>query len=684
MSLALQPPCGPFTFCAEPSLPRGPDRLEWTHAEVIARADDILRQAGINKNHVLQTNFLDYADTVRDVVKDWARDRIFHNRGFLEALKRLRDDFEEVVRRDPGCLYTPANATALAFHKSLARTRYFHGGNRISKTQSAAQDNYWVLTRQHPYRPLPPVGGSVFVIGTDYQNYGPKTFVTKYIYGENGNPLSPLFPEDGKWFYHYDERKHILTVACPDCAKADKAQSCPGHHIKPTLTLYSDMGRPQSIAGAAFAQGQLDEQIGYGFWAECLKRINTVPNSGLVVTETPILGRAWWTYPILKLAAKRPPEENIIPGTNRPIIEVFTCSAYDGGLVPKAEIDADAQQMTEPERRARIFGEHVAASESAIFDLPTLLQMREECREPVKGTLYIEAETPFGLVREDSSSNEKNATALLGLIKEKDAAWIHFRADEAGFLNIFEPAARNTQYFITADVAKGLTKGDFSCADVWKVVQVGMDLCIEQVAQYHGWINSSEYGCELMKLAIQYNSAPLVIERTGPGDATINKVRELGYWNLYQDLNAPAATRLQFGHLYGVDTNISTKPVMVALLQSCIKDRATGRRSLSFRCEASIEELENYIQEPSESGKTITFHAAGTMKDDRVMSAAIGAFVLKTNPGAVYSYTLAQKYEEQKLVDKRDWITKKFWDKQHKSEARARAFRARHQRVPHA
>lgn len=640
-----------------------------TYNEVIQRADKILRGAGIDKSHVLQTNFIDYADAVRDVVKDWDRARQNYHRPFLESLKQLRDDFEALVQKDPAMLYVPANDMARRFERSLAQIRYVHGGNRISKTQTCSVDNYRVVTRQHPFRPLPPPGGSVFIIGVDFKNYAPAVFETKYVYGEAGNPLSPLFPEGGKWFHHYDNRKHILTVSCVECAEAGKAMQCPGHHIKPVIRLFSDYEKPSSLAGAQYAQGQLDEQIQRGFWAEAMQRTATVPNSGLVVSETPVLGKGFWTYTDLKLKYDNMSKtENRVGDSGRPLLEVFSCTMREGGLVPEDEIRARESLMTEPQRRARINGEHVADLESAIFDQAVLFSMRDECYDGQKGTLFLRATVDGSEVLEDATSNERNASVLLGRMKSKDRSWINFRNDDDGPLSIYSPPDPLEQYVVTADVAKGLTRADYSSGDVWRIFPEGMDLVMEQVAQWHGWINSSEYGCELMKLAAWYNNALLVVERTGPGDATLNKLRELGYWNLYQDLNAPAATRIQYGHLYGVDTQANTKPVMIALLQSCIKDKTTGRRTIRLHCVSSIEELENYVQSPSESGKSITFQAAGTMKDDRVMSAAIAAFVVKTNPGAVYDFNLAQKLRMKREVDTRDWITQKFWAGLHKQQ----------------
>lgn len=633
----------------------------------------VLRDNGIDLNTVSTANVLEFSDTVKAIFEGWDRRKQKRNLHFLEALKELRDDAEAIIRKDPGCVYVPANPTALAFHQSLARTRYFHGGNRITKTTAGNLDNYWVLTRQHPYRPLPPPGSSVFVVGTNYQTYGPKTFETKYITGENANPLSPLFPEGGKWFNHYDPRKHILTLACEECAEKGVALQCPNSHTKPTLTLYSDLGSPNAIAGAAFAQGHLDEQIAYKFWAECLKRINTVPNSGMIVTETPIFGKAWWTYPILKLASK---EKEVIPGTTRPIVETFTCSQFEGGLVPEAEILADMKQMTEPEIRCRIYGEHIAANEMMIFDAVRLMEMHDDTREGIRGTLFINAGDEDNPVLEDANVPERTASVLLSKMKITDR-WINFRADDGGQLRIFDLPSRVEQYMISADVARGLTKGDYSSADVFRVHPVGPLLHAEQVAHYHGHLNSTEYGEVLYKLAAFYNNALLAVERNGPGDATLNKLRELGYPRLFVDLTNPAAARLAFDSFYGVDTNVATKPVMISMLKSMIKDKATGTRSIILHAKESIEEMENFIQEPSESGKTMTFHAAGQAKDDRVMSAAIGAYVLRTNPDTVYDAALALRLRHVEVEDNRDAMTKKFWAGVSRDQKRAKAARQR-------
>src|SRR6185369_12240583 len=145
------------------------------HAEVIRQAAKIVRRAGLEDSPLCTSNFLDYADLVKDIIANWPRKK---RTAKGEGLKEIRDDFEALVASDPLMIYKPAHHVSLEFHQSLAKWRYFRGGNGISKAQSAVADNYWVVTRQHPYRPLPPAGGSVFVIGTNFSKYAPAVFET--------------------------------------------------------------------------------------------------------------------------------------------------------------------------------------------------------------------------------------------------------------------------------------------------------------------------------------------------------------------------------------------------------------------------------------------------------------------------------------------------------------------------
>lgn len=634
---------------------------------VVYKAKQILEDAGLEDSQLAESNFLDYADLVKDVVANWPNQKRLDKKRwlvpFMRGLQAMRDDFAYIVERDPMCIYKPAHHVSMEFHKSRAKVRYFYGGNRISKTQAGGAEIYWTLTRSHPYWPLPPIASSCFIIGTNFSKYAPNVFEKKYIRGEAGNPLSPIFPENGKWLHKYDDRKHIITIACRDCADDGRAKQC--SHLKGTLTLFSDVEGPGVLAGGQYARGQLDEQIAYDFYPESMERLKTVPFSGLVVSETPIFGKSWWTYTLLKRKGDGPKEENsytLQSGETVPWVSLHTIDQYSAGLTPKEEIDASKQTMQPHEVAARIYGEHVASTEHAVFDLTELGVMLDECLEPLRGQLFLTIPAGLGDEKDEivESDSEPSRMAMQLIDDWRHACRVMWREEDGGPFRIWEKPQPLGQYVIGVDVAKGLTKGDYSCGDVYKMQPVGLDIHLEQVAQYHGHVNPRFYGNDLYKLGKYYNEAWLIIERNGPGDATIQRVKETGYGRIYQDVNDIAAQKDIADPVYGVDTNQASKPIIVSLLQSVIKDRQTGQRTIKIRCKESIEEMQYFIQRPSESGKTFQFEAMGSFKDDRVIGAALAVYSTKSGYG-LYDYSLAKRRAKEREFEGKDEHTKKFW-----------------------
>jgi hypothetical protein len=179
----------------------------------------------------------------------------------------------------------------------------------------------------------------------------------------------------------------MIQIACKACALENKARSCP--HPKSSVTLFSDTAGSGVLAGGQYAQGHFDEQIQHEFFTEGKQRIKTVPNSGIIVTETPLYGRSWWTYGELVPLGKKGAPENLVPGTDKPLISLHSIDQFSAGLVPHERILADMKTMTEPEIEARIYGKHIAANEMAVFDLQVLYDMRSELRKPQLGVLEL-------------------------------------------------------------------------------------------------------------------------------------------------------------------------------------------------------------------------------------------------------------------------------------------------------
>jgi hypothetical protein len=150
-------------------------------------------------------------------------------------------------------------------------------------------------------------------------------------------------------------------------------------------------------------------------------------------------------------------------------------------------------------------------------------------------------------------------------------------------------------------------------------------------------------GSSPLQLAVWYNSALVVIELTGGyGEAVMLKMRqEYCYWNLFRDENNKAQAEHRMDSRFGVETNIRTKPFMIAALQQFINDRA-----IDIWCEATISEMVAFEQERTQSGLTTRYRGVGGSHDDRVMSLVIRASVALSS--AVLEFT---QNEPEGLLD---------------------------------
>lgn len=124
----------------------------------------------------------------------------------------------------------------------------------------------------------------------------------------------------------------------------------------------------------------------------------------------------------------------------------------------------------------------------------------------------------------------------------------------------------------------------------------------------------------------------------------VRSLKEWGYWNVFRDSSDPAQLEFSADPILGLDTNVRTKGMMVAMLQQCIKDRATGRRTIVVRCEDTLEELGCYQQSRTEKG-TVTFAGQSGMHDDRVISLMLGVYAAKAF--GCYNYQLEARLAKE-------------------------------------
>lgn len=604
-------------------------------------ARKILRVRGLDDTATYD-NFLDFAGLVSDVARDLTpkeKSQLgFDLKEWAENFRRMYDNFDKLVQSDPMMLYRPANQAAFEFHSSPAYIRYFRAGNRTSKTQSGYAEHYLIATGQHKWRKFSQPPSSTFIVaGLPFTTYAPGVFERKFLTGEDANPLSPMFPVGGKWFYHYDERQHTITLACPTCAQEGKAGTCP--HPKSTIKLFSNENGWEVLQGAAYLMGHFDEHVDESFFAEARQRTKTVPGGCLIVTGTPLHGYEAWEHRLLtRVWEAGSPENRMDPDDvqSPPLVSLHQVDQYTAGLVPHSVIKMEQALMDEFEIDSRIYGRPAPLAKNPVFDRKILQQLRANARNPLRGALSLEVEKPFIAVTPDDK--------------------IVFRTDLEGEVRVWEKPDPDGVYICSVDTAAGLqdrTKdktGDASCATVLKLGQSGLGITLEMVAQYHGWRTPYEYADLLFLLGTYYNSALMVIELTGGlGIAVMQRLRnDHVYWNLYREASDATHVEMRLDGRLGIDTNASTKPFMIASLKQFIKE---GR--IKIPCTATISELTAFEQENTGRGgvalSSPRFRGAGGAHDDRVMSLAIG-----TSTALTYTPLIAQfQGQLMRKVDKK-------------------------------
>lgn len=140
-------------------------------------------------------------------------------------------------------------------------------------------------------------------------------------------------------------------------------------------------------------------------------------------------------------------------------------------------------------------------------------------------------------------------------------------------LLMLEPPREGFTYVIGADVADAEGEAD---EDGERAFSVGCVYCCntrDQIAEWRGHLDPTDWGDELVKLGYFYNTALLVVERNNMGRLTEHRIRQLQYpshrrfrwpdWNV----GPHALTKKEMW-----ETNATTKVLMIGALRQWIKD----------------------------------------------------------------------------------------------------------------
>jgi hypothetical protein len=201
-----------------------------------------------------------------------------------------------------------------------------------------------------------------------------------------------------------------------------------------------------------------------------------------------------------------------------------------------------------------------------------------------------------------------------GYLKSTPDNILHTRLEEnaSGYVSMWTPPKVGHAYLLSADVAEGLEKGDFSSAHV--LDREDLSVC----AEWHGHIDPDLFAEELAMLGNLYNTAIIGCEDNFHGSTVNRALRRLGYPNLYyrMELDDRGSRKVQ---KLGWRTDMASRPIMIDDLAALIRE--------GFNCPSkeTVEELMSFIVKPDGRAE-----AEASSFDDRVISAAIGVQLAKT------------------------------------------------------
>lgn len=238
-----------------------------------------------------------------------------------------------------------------------------------------------------------------------------------------------------------------------------------------------------------------------------------------------------------------------------------------------------------------------------------------------------------------------NSTALEAMLKLKRAPRLignvdvtgKFGTDPSGFLWVWELPKPGMSYVIAGDPSEGLSMNDPSAAVVMERVSAKI------VAVWHGYKDPDQFGEDLVGMGRWYNRAVVGPEDNNHGIATIIKMRDLGYDNIYKRLIYDTMSQRNTEKL-GWHTDLKTKPMMVGEAKAMIREGQVDipdERILIEMLSYEEKEKSNPDQEYKKMGAALGSH------DDLVIATCI-ALQLRKFTSAPFADDLPTSYLNRK------------------------------------
>jgi hypothetical protein len=209
-----------------------------------------------------------------------------------------------------------------------------------------------------------------------------------------------------------------------------------------------------------------------------------------------------------------------------------------------------------------------------------------------------------------------------------------------GNLEIWEYPGWDSNYVIAADVALGVGQ-DYSAAVV-------MDTDRKVIGLYRdSYIDPSKFGDLLFYLGRYYNNALLTVESNSMGVATLSRLAQMNYINLYKQTKISSISKEE-GMVPGFRTTQVTKPHIIGNLKNAVENDDIWIASKTI-----IQELKDYVS--TDSGRT---EAAPGCHDDTIMATAIALETLRTHYDklTINKVPWSQKADDYLLNDDTQWL----------------------------
>jgi hypothetical protein len=183
-------------------------------------------------------------------------------------------------------------------------------------------------------------------------------------------------------------------------------------------------------------------------------------------------------------------------------------------------------------------------------------------------------------------------------------------------LRIYVDPVENHRYIIGGDPASGYGEDNSAC----HVLDLSTN-SVEQVVSFRGKMSPTDFANMLVNLALEYNNAPLAVERNGLGLAVITQIINLEYSGLVccsGDLSQIVllGSINSEGIVPGFPTNVRTRMSVTDRIEEYIR-----LGLIKIKDSRLIEELLVFVEK---NGK---YQAASGYTDDMVMALGIGLLI---------------------------------------------------------